>query len=229
MNKIIYVLMIALSLSVMPSAFAGQSHGLFVAYKNKDEVGYQQWRKNTMPLFQKHQCKSFRVGKIAATQGPLQWSESDHFTLLTCASPVLSSLVAGGYYKMLSGVVDNLRMAEGMLNIMLNEKNTLSPTSEYIIKVSYYNNLDVEGRNAELMEIGQQSTKISKSWTNDAVLTPTASMGFFRPDELTFLYYAESGQGKKFRENNPDMIKTIGAFNQNHTLDFAYLIGQSMP
>lgn len=68
-------------------------------------------------------------------------------------------------------------MAEGMLNIMLNEKNTLSPTSEYIIKVSYYNNLDIEGRNAELMEIGQQSTKISKSWTNDAVLTPTASMG----------------------------------------------------
>lgn len=151
---------------------------------------------------------------------------ASRFGLMACKSSVFSNLVAGGHYKTLSNVVDNLRMVGGMLNIMPGEKSNLSPTSEYIIKVSYYNNLDVEARNADLMAIGQKGAQISNTWTNDAILTPTASMGLIRPDELTFIYYAETGQGEEFRKNNSNMMKVIGAFNRDHTVIFSYLAGQ---
>ena len=75
------------------------------------------------------------------------------------------------------------------------------------------------------MALKKIKTSVSNAWLDDAVLTPKTSIGIIRPDELTFLYYPESGQGERFRKNNPGILNKIQAFNKQHVNKYSYLSG----
>ena len=50
-------------------------------------------------------------------------------------------------------------------------------------------------------------------------------VGFFETDDVTVLYYDSPDDAKAFREQNPDLMERIGAFNKTHVTDFVYVNG----
>ena len=198
--------------------------GLFISHKNSDVDAYQQWVNTSRSTFESHNCVSFRSGTLAGGEGALKWGDSDHFSLIKCQSPVLADLIEKGFIGELSSITDNLNLIEGNLNILSDKMP--SEKSEYLIKVSYFNNLNTKARQKSLAKIGLHARKAERAWIDDAILQPRASVGVIQPDDMTFLYYPESGQGKSFRENNPELMNEIGRFNRIHVERVTYLAAQ---
>jgi len=225
MKNILYSLTLVIILFfTTPTTFARDTTGLFMSFQINDDDAYQKWRNITSPIFQTHQCKPFREGNIMAAKGSLQWNKAGHFSVLACQSPILAELETNGHFSRLQSIVDNLSLVEGELILSQNASPTTS--AEYIIKISYFNNLNTSVRDKALMNIERQAQLTTDAWLGDAVLKPTSSLGLIRPDEFTFLYYPKAGQGKIFRGNNPAIMKKIGLFNQDHVERFIYLEGQ---
>ncbi|MBV1915648.1 MAG: hypothetical protein KUG72_09700 [Pseudomonadales bacterium] len=225
MKKRILLLAGAIALTSLPHAvFAEGVTGLFISLKVNDIQAYKQWRKTTRSTFQAHNCVPYRSGKLIGGNGTLKWGDSDRFSLMTCKSPVLADLAAKGFISKLSSLTDGLNMTEGRLKLMSDKMP--SKNSEYLIKVSHFNNLNASSRQRDLANIDSRARGTRNAWIDDAILEPTASVGIIRPDNLTFLYYPKVGQGKAFRENNPDLMNEIGRFNQVHVERVTYLAAQ---
>ena len=215
----------AVAIFSLPHAvFADGATGLFVSLKVNDAKAYKQWRDTSRSTFQAHGCVPFRSGKLVGGQGTLKWGDSDHFSLMTCKSPVLADLVDKGFISKLSTITDDLSLTEGNLTILSNEMPSVN--SEYLIKVSYFNNLNPKARQNSLAKIDSRARKTRDAWIDDATLEPRASVGVIQPDNLTFLYYPEAGQGELFRNNNPELMKEIGRFNRMHVERVTYLAAQ---
>ncbi len=225
MKKTVLLLAGAVALASVPHAVLAEGvTGLFISLKVNNVKAYKQWRDTSRSTFQTHSCVPFRSGKLVGGQGTLKWGASDHFSLMTCNSPVLADLVDKGFISKLSTITDDFNLTEGNLNILSDKVPT--EESEYLIKVSYFNNLNPKARQNSLAKIGSSARKIKKAWIDDAILEPKASVGVIQPDNLTFLYYPEAGQGKSFRENNPELMNQIGSFNRIHVERVAYLAAQ---
>jgi len=211
-------------ISLSPKVLAEGVTGLFISLKVANVQAYKQWGETTQSTFQAHSCVSFRSGKLLGGQGTLEWGNSDHFSLMKCKSPVLVDLVDKGFISKLSAITDDFNLIEGSLNSLSDKVPT--EESEYLIKVSYFNNLNPKSRQNGLATIDAIARKIKNGWIDDAILEPKASVGVVQPDNLTFLYYPKAGQGKSFRANNPMLMNQIGSFNQAHIERFIYLGAQ---
>ena len=225
MKTKILLLVGAMALTSLPQAVCAEGiTGLFISLKVNDVQAYKQWRNTSRSVFQAHSCVPYRSGKLIGGNGTLEWGDSDRFSLMTCKSPVLADLVARGFINTLSTLTNDLSMTEGSLKLLSNKMP--SKNSEYLIKVSHFNNLNVSNRQSNLAKIDSRARKTRNAWIDDAILEPKASVGIIRPDNLTFLYYPEVGQGKSFRENNPELMNEIGRFNQIHVERVTYLAAQ---
>ena len=209
---------------ISPTVLAEGVTGLFISLKVADVQAYKQWRDTTQSTFQAHSCVPFRSGKLVGGQGTLKWGSSDHFSLMKCKSPVLVDLVERGFISQLSAITDDLNLTEGNLNIVSDKVPT--EESEYLIKVSYFNNLKPKVRLDSLAKIDSSARKIKNAWVDDSILQPTSSVGVIQADNLTFLYCPKAGQGKSFRESNPKLMNEIGSFNRIHVERVTYLAGQ---
>ena len=225
MKNLFYPLILVITLFfVAPITLAKDTIGLFMSFQINDDETYQEWRSKTSHIFKTHQCKPFRHGKIMAAKGSLQWGTADYFSIVACQSSLLSELEIKGHINSLKSIVNNLSIVEG--DLLQSPHKKLTTSVEYIIKISYFNNLNILSRNKALKDIERQASLINDAWIGDAILKPTASLGLITPDELTFLYYPKAGQGVIFRENNPVIMKEIGMFNHNHVERFTYLESQ---
>ncbi len=63
------------------------------------------------------------------------------------------------------------------------------------------------------------------AYTNEAVMSVDRALGIPRPDDVTVLYYRLATDGKKFRDQNPAIMKRIGEFNKAHVDGFVYING----
>ena len=225
MKKTTLLLAGVVALTSLPHmVFAESITGLFISLKVNDANAYKQWRDISRETFQAHSCIPFRSGKLLGGQGTIEWGKSDHFSLLTCKSPVLADLVDRGFISKLSTITDDLNLTEGKLNILSNK--IPSENAEYLVKVSYFNNLNPRARQNSLTNINSNAKKTKNAWTDDAILEPKASVGVIQADNLTFLYYPKANQGKSFRENNPKLMNEIASFNQRHVERVIYLTAQ---
>jgi len=223
MKKILLTTVVYL-LVMTPAAFANdEGVGLFITHKSGDATAYEAWYDTTLPVLDAHQCTSFRKGQLLGGNGSFQWDQANQFSIFVCQSPVLADLVGQGHYSALVGIAENISMIEGDLHRLSDSEP--SNSSEYIIKISYFNNLKTAARGEALSYIGGEARTIDGAWVDDAILIPTASMGLMQPDDLTFIYYPKAGQGETFRKENSEILKKIGAFNQEHLTHFIYLSG----
>lgn len=216
-------LMIFIAGSVSFSAYSDELTGLYIAADVQNEEAYKSWEKDAGKVLKAHGCKVFRKGTIAKGKefGNLEWKKASSFSVFDCEKPVLFDLINTGLYDTFSSVTKNARIIEGKLSRMPN--NNPGKRSEYFTKVTYFNGLNTGERNAELMTLGKMAGSRNGTWVNDGVLVPTSAVGIVRPDELVFIYYAEQGQGEKFRNENPDIMKMIGSFNKKHVTKFTYI------
>lgn len=225
MKRTVLLLAGATALIFLPhTVLAEDVMGLFISLKLNDAKSYQQWHDASRPTFKAHNCVPLRSGKLAGGKGTLQWGASDYFSLMKCQTPVLSDLVDRGFINSLSAITDELNLTEGNLEILSDKRPP--PNSEYLIKISYFNNLNSKARQKGLSKIESHAKKAENAWIDDAILQPRSAVGVIQPDNLTFLYYSKIGQGEQFRKSNPDLMNKIGSFNQAHLEHFIYLPAQ---
>jgi len=225
MKKTVVLLAGVAALISLPQAVLGEDvTGLFISLKLNDVKAYKQWRDISRSTFQAHSCVPFRSGKLVGGEGTLKWGDSDHFSLMKCQSPVLADLVDKGFISELTAITDDLNLTEGNLSVLSDK--VPAEQSEYLIKVSYFNNLNPKARQKSLAKIDSSARKTKNAWVDDAILQPRASVGVIQPDNLTFLYYPKAGQGKSFRENNSELMNQIGSFNRIHVERVSYLAAQ---
>jgi len=225
MKKTMLLLIGAAALISLPHVVLAEGvTGLFISLKLNDVKAYEQWQSASHATFQAHRCEPFRSGKLLGGKGTFKWGNSNQFALIKCQSPALEDLVSKGLISDLSAITDELSLTEGDLNILSNKAP--SEQSEYLIKVSYFNNLNPKARLKSLAEINARAKKIKNGWVDDAILQPTASVGVIQSDNLAFLYYPKASQGNSFRENNLELMTEIGSFNKIHVERVTYLAAQ---
>ena len=61
----------------------------------------------------------------------------------------------------------------------------------------------------------------------DSFIAANRSMGMPTPDEVIILFYASAKQTYRFRKDNPDILKKVGALNKAHPDNYIYCMGRT--
>lgn len=173
-------------------------------------------------------CTMQRSGSIFTMGGNLSTplTEPDQFVVLACEQSVMADI---GRRMALSSLSDNgdvIALFEGDLtNFKEPASAQNASTRQYILKLGYYNNTDVDGRNAGLMALDKMASQRDGTWTTESFLQVHSAAGIATPDEVVILYYDNPEIAGNFREANPDILEEISAFNDAHLNEFTYLFG----
>jgi len=99
---------------------------------------------------------------------------------------------------------------------------------EYIIKISHYNNKDIDGRSKSLANIDQITSTLADKYVTESFIGVTHASGMPTPDEVVVIYYDSPEGAALFRENNSEVLGLIGSFNNEHVDEFVYLVGKAI-
>lgn len=214
--------LVASSLTAVSSATAADaSTGLLLLYS---EVGKAKIS-TTLTLLQDQDCSLWRQGSVAAARGNLDVGDPDGFVLLACGSDVLAGSPGLELLDDLQKLDSDLRAVEGPLLFRLEDEAGSGAVSErdYVLKISHYNNQSPAAREADLHRINALAGEKTDAWTNEAMISGLRAVGMPTPDEVVVIRYDDPQQGERFRGNNQDLLKEIGAFNKKHLTEYSYI------
>jgi len=171
-------------------------------------------------------CSVRRQGIIMAQQGKTKLDQPDQFVVLACDQPVLEQ---SERRSTIEGLFDGgtiIALFEGALaEFETPDDRSAVPERQYVLKLGYYNNLDVSGREADLQALDRKVVDRDGRWTTEAVLNVHNALGVSTPDEVVVLYYNSSDIADRFRDENQDILVDVGTFNAAHLTGFTYLVG----
>jgi len=198
--------------TVAGSASAGQENALVVLFSGNDTLSEQ--------TADSIGCAILRSGPIMAQQGTVKVPGLTEYAVMTCDNPILADAAArrklGGALAVFEGSLFQFPAAE--------DSNGLADR-QYILKLGYYNNSDIDRRNTDLAALGVMAEQRDGRWISEAFLNVDDAMGMATPDEVVLLYYPSADQATGFRDANQDILEKVGAFNKAHLTGFSYLIG----
>jgi hypothetical protein len=174
-------------------------------------------------------CKVRHSGIIEATQRKIDLAQPNQFIFLACNDTlldksnnqkILSSLVKGG---------KRLAILEGELTDFLKADISGTVTErQYILKISHYNNKDTIKRDSELAALTSEATLSPDSYQTESFIGVNHALGLPTPDEVVILFYDNPEAGNRFRNNNGNLMRRIGKFNQAHLVDAVYYVGKAV-
>lgn len=174
-------------------------------------------------------CVVFRAGKIVAQQGNSKVKQPDQFIIMSCEQPLLH---AAKYRQELNDLYAGAQMIavlEGPLTKFDNANSQSQPAErQYILKLGYYNNIDVARRADDLLALNKKVVSLEGHWTTEGFVGVNHAMGIPTPDELVIIYYDTAEIGEQFRDNNKDILGDVGAFNDAHLTKYSYLVGMDV-
>ncbi|MBV1934944.1 MAG: hypothetical protein KUG59_09645 [Parvibaculaceae bacterium] len=172
-------------------------------------------------------CKLQRAGVIVAEQGGIDLEQPNQFVLLACESSVLADTTKRAAFKKLTGGVERIGVVEGdLMNFPDGLRESDVGGRQYIFKLSYYNNRDVDARDTDLAMLGEAVGKVPDAYVNETFIGVNHASGLATPDEVVVLFYDNAQAADRFRANNKDLLGKIGAFNKAHVTNSVYYIGQ---
>ena len=196
------------------TANASQSNAIVALYHGANSLSEQ--------TAQDLGCSIYRSGPVFDQQGSIKVEEPTSFAVLTCDNPVLANPDDRAH---LDGTV---AVFEGDLSVFSAASDTAGlGERQYILKLGYYNNNDINQRDADLATLGSIAEQRDGHWTNEAFLNVDDAMGMATPDEVVVIYYDTADQATAFRDNNQDILEKVGAFNRAHLTGFSYLVGMA--
>ncbi|MCZ6860296.1 MAG: hypothetical protein O7I42_08470 [Alphaproteobacteria bacterium] len=204
------------------------SFGLFVMYKVGDMPKYRRLLAELEENLGNRGCSVSIEGPIKGGQGDIQVQQPNRFIQIRCKRPLLRDSAGRSVVLKIRRAATNLIALEGPLTLHPIGKSASSRKSRsYIFKVSHYNNLEPNHRDSEPPAINRLAASRPDSWREVGAIAVTDAIGMRRPDEVVILFYDGPEQAKRFRKNNPDILKRIGAFNKRHLINFIYYIASS--
>lgn len=178
-----------------------------------------------LPLLENQGCEVWRQGQVAGAQGNLDIGAQERFVLMSCRSAVLASASGRTVLGDLQKADDNLRAVEGPLLFRVEDEagNADLTNRDYVLKISHYNNRNPAVREDDLERINALAGGRKDAWTNEAMIAGLRAVGMPTPDEVVVIRYDNAQQGARFRDNNGDVLKEIGAFNEKHLTEYSYI------
>ena len=174
-------------------------------------------------------CRIQRAGIIVGQQGDIDLDQPNHFILLACGDTDIEGPQAQEILSPFSGHADETVILSGPASHFPEDD---SPSAigqrSYIVKVSHFGNADPASRMRDLAALRQATLDMADRYRRETFLKVTDAVGMETPDEVALIFYEDAGQGARFRDNNPDFLEKIGAFNKAHLNDHIYYFGQAI-
>lgn len=214
--------LVASSLMAISNATAAEAaKGLLLLYSELGEDKISA----TLTQLQDQDCSLWRQGSVAGAQGNLDVGDPDGFVLLACGSDVLAGGSGLELLDDLQKLDSDLRAVEGPLLFRVRDEADSIAVSgrDYILKISHYNNQTPAARESDLQRINGLAGERKDAWTNEAMIAGLRAVGMRTPDEVVVIRYDDPQQGERFRSNNKDLLKEIGAFNKKHLTEYSYI------
>ena len=165
---------------------------------------------------------------IAGAQGDIGIDQPNRFVLLACDGTILSDIDKHARFNalvenapadvILEGPIAD--MPDGVGNGNVDER-------QYIFKISYYNNRDIDGRTIDLANIDAFTSALPDRYIVESFIGVNKASGMPTPDEIVVIYYDSPEQGDRFRQNNDEALGMVGEFNADHLNEFVYLVGKA--
>lgn len=173
-------------------------------------------------------CQLRHEGAVADEAGDIDIDKPNHFVFLACDDTVLNDATKRSDSDNLVGQANTLAILEGTLSDLPDGQSTSAMADrEYILKVSRYNNKDLDAREGELSRINQLSNTRPDHFITESFIAVNHASGMSTPDEAVIIFYDNAEQGNRFRKNNPDILDMISSFNKAHLDDFIYYVGSA--
>lgn len=213
------------ALVISCSAVAHEPIGVMGLYKSADQETVLFDERKIAALG----CKLKRHGVILGMQGKLDVGQPNLYLLLSCDGSLLTDI---SKHALFNSIAENT-MADVILEgPIIDFPNTIGDGKivgrEYILKVSHYNNTDIDGRSKSLANIDRRTSKLSDKYITESFIGVTHASGMSTPDEVVIIYYDSPEHGDCFRKNNSEVLGLIGEFNNRHVSEFTYLIGDAI-
>jgi len=174
-------------------------------------------------------CALKREGLIGGVQGNIGIDQPNRFVLLTCNGSLLTDIDKHAMFNALAGNVTANVVLEGPIVDLPNSiGDGKIEDREYILKISHYNNKDIDGRSKSLANIDRHTSALSDKYVTESFIGVTHASGMPTPDEVVVIYYDSPEQGERFRANNSEVLGLIGEFNSEHVNKFVYLVGKAI-
>lgn len=173
-------------------------------------------------------CVVQRTGSIVAMQGKLspELTQPDQFVVLACEQSILGDTDRRAALAALANGSEPVGLFEGALTDFEELGNAQEASGrQYVLKLGYYNNADIDARNAALMALDAKASERDGVWTTESFLQVHTASGIATPDEVVVIYYDSAAIAGGFRDDNPDILEDVTAFNMEHLTDFIYLVG----
>jgi hypothetical protein len=174
-------------------------------------------------------CSVHRSGAIGAAQGDIGLEQPNQFVLFACETSVLTNMALRAQLSDLAPSSEMIAMLEGdLMNFPIEGAQGAVADRQYVFKISYYNNEDPDGRDAELANLTIEAEAKADTYVTEAFVGVNHAIGMPTPDEVVMLYYDDPATGDRFRNANGDLLNKIGAFNSAHLVSTVYYVGQAV-
>ncbi len=173
-------------------------------------------------------CEVQRSGDIVAMQGKLsrKLPQPQQFALLVCDQPVIGDANRLATISTLSDDGSSIALFEGALTNFETLANAGDASKrQYVLKLGYYNNRDVKGRNDALVALDALAGERDGVWNTESFIQVHSASGITTPDEVVVLYYDTPEIAESFRDENSDILEEVTMFNNEHLTEFSYFIG----
>ncbi len=209
-------MILAMASSTITSAGASQTQGMLLLHSKNQTAALNE----TIPQLGNRGCSLWHWGSVVETLGNLDIGSPDRFILLACDAQILDT---AENRRALTPMLKNGAVAvEGPIMFRSDKEGEIGERA-YIFKISHYTNSDPDGRDNDLDSLNSFAADRADHWTYEAFYTGLYAAGMATPDEVVVMHYDNPQQGERFRNNNPDIMKQIEAFNQNHLTEFTYI------
>lgn len=174
-------------------------------------------------------CNVQRTGQIFAAQGDVKLETPDHYVLLGCNSSVITNEDGRKKLGDLAPGLKSVGMLEGSLtHFSVDLGDSKMDERQYVLKIGYYNDKNVAGRDTDLAELSDRAAKLPDTYVTEAFLGVNHAVGLPTPDEVVVLSYSDAAAADRFRGGNPKLMKAIGQFNKDHLVAASYYVGTAV-
>lgn len=203
--------------------------GVVGLFQVENQEKYSKSIKTLETQLSQHDCRMSRHGIIADEAGDIDIEQPNRFLILACKESVVGKGNWGTIFEPISSASNSSVILEGLLTIFPEDNSPSDITDRaYILKVSHYNNESPVGRERDLKTLRNETLKVADRYRRDIFIDIDRAIGMETPDEVALIYYENPEQGDKFRENNPDILEKVGAFNKTHLNDHVYYFGMAI-
>lgn len=211
-----------IALAMSCSAVAHEPIGVMGLYKtaNPNTIRFEEGKIAALG------CTIKRQGLIKGMQGKLDIGQPNIYLLLSCDGSLLTDIGKHAIFNSIAGkMMADITFEGPIVDFPNTVGNGEVEGREYILKISHYNNKDIDGRSISLANIDRRTSKLPDTYITETFMGVTHSSGILTPDEVVVIYYDSPEHAGRFRKNNNEVLELIGDFNNKHVSEFVYLIG----